>query len=270
MPWWKLALPVVVAGSGITAAVVSTVRSDDPATPSATVWFDAPADLAALAAGPVTVQAHTNGPVTSLSLTVDGAAVATDDTLDARDGLRYASFEWDAAPGTHELQITSPDGGVSDTRAVFVDGSDTGTTTTSTVPATTTTVESTSTTESTTTTTSSTTTTAAPVTTAAPTTTIPKPGIGAPKVSVDSSCNLVIEVAISGSDNATLRFATELSDTTTRIDLATSPPTATLFVGSDFFLPAQDPIPATITIKANGPGGSTTRTATYQLDSCKI
>lgn len=276
MPWWKVALPVVIAGSGITAAVVATVRSDDTTSPVGIVWFDSPDDLATVRSGAVLVQAHTNVPVERMTLTVDGAEVAVDEQLDAVDTLRYAEFTWDAtAAGSHELQVTAT-GAVSDVRVVLVDDS-AAVDTTTTVPST-----STSSTSSTSTTSTTSTTTAPPATVApttppttarpvtTPPTTIPKPAIGAVTPVFDGGgCSLAVQVVLSGASDATVTLRNANGDVVRAVDLVVAPFTAN-FESTSFVVSNSVVTPSSLIVSATGPGGVATRTVPFTIPTCKL
>lgn len=107
MLWLRLALPVLLAGSGIAAGAVA-VATDDPAPEGATqVWIDGPRGNIAYAPGPTAVQAHATAisGIDALDLYVDGEKVATDDDLQRTETLALALFEWDAEVGIHDLVV---------------------------------------------------------------------------------------------------------------------------------------------------------------------
>ncbi len=273
MAWWKVALPVAIAGSGITAAVVAVVRSDDSVAASGTtVWIDAPADLAGVHPGVVTVTAHADaidGP-TSLTLSVDGTDVGTDDQLDIADGLALASFEWTAEEGVHQLVVTSADGGRSGTHTVFVQAEGDGATTTV-PPTTTTTTPATTTTVAPTTTEAPTTvppTTARPVTTpptTAPPFTIPKPVIG--KVTLTpGDCSVGFTVASVA--NATSASA-ELTSVPSKPPAVAVTPGAAPTTGFFPLNAAPDPYLVTVSVTATGPGGKSIAKATLTVSASK-
>jgi hypothetical protein len=272
MVWWKLALPVVVAGSGIAAATVAIVRSDDAVAATTAVWIDAPADLAALHPGIVVVQAHADLEAGgTLSLTVDGDTVATDGELDVFDQLAHATFQWEADAGTHELVVVASDGGRSGKHTVFV-AAEGG-------PATTTTVSSTtSTTVAPTTTTSTTLPSTTVPTTARPTTvppatpppaTIPKPVIG--KVTITpGDCSLTVSVASFANTTVADVSVTGTpsdapSDTPKDLDPAVAPSSVVIALRAN----SAATSPITITVTAGGPGGRSTSAVPFTASSCK-
>lgn len=265
MVWWKVALPVAIAGSGIAAAAVATFTGDDTAEATTTVWIDAPADLAALHPGAVVVQAHVdvgNG-IDSLTLTVDGNEVATDEQLNVVDDLAHAEFSWQAEPGVHELRVLASDGSASGARTVFVTEPGSGATTTST----TTTVAATTTTVAETTTTSTTTTlppTTAPPVTTAPPTTIPKPVIGTIGV-VPGDCSITVTVGIANATSATVTVTGGSNNTS--VALAPVPGTASAVVA---LAGSAGPTTLTITATATGAGGTATAATTFLASSCKL
>ena len=254
MVWWKVALPVVIAGSGIAAATVAIVRSDDTAAAGTSVWIDAPADLAAVNPGVVVVQAHVDvsSGIESLTLTVDGDDVATDDQLEVNEQLAYAEFEWTATEGAHELRVVAPDGRRSGVHTVLVaaPGTEATTTTSTTV------VETTTTTLPETTTTTSTT---LPPTTLPPTTappvTVAKPTIGAIGVT-PGDCSITVTVSIANATSATARLTGGGNDTSTALAPIPGAATGTLLVTVVTDLGT----PLLVTVTASGPGGTTTAT----------
>ncbi len=258
MVGWKVALPVAIAGSGIAAAAVATFTGDDTAEATTTVWIDAPADLAALHPGTVVVQAHVdvgNG-IDSLTLTVDGSEVATDEQLDVVADLARAEFQWQAAPGVHELRVLASDGSASGARTAFVTEPGDEATTTST----TTTVAATTTTVAETTTTSTTTTlppTTAPPLTTAPPTTIPKPVIGTIGVA-PGDCSITVNVSsIRNATSATARLTGAGNDTATALAPVPGAASGTLLITVVTDLST----PLTVTVTATGPGGTSTAAA---------
>ena len=265
MVGWKVALPVAIAGSGIAAAAVATFTGDDTAEATTTVWIDAPADLAALHPGTVVVQAHVdvgNG-IDSLTLTVDGSEVATDEQLDVVADLARAEFQWQAAPGVHELRVLASDGSASGARTAFVTEPGDEATTTST----TTTVAATTTTVAETTPTSTTTTlppTTAPPLTTAPPTTIPKPVIGTIGVA-PGDCSITVNV--SSIRNATSATVTVTGGTNnTSVALTPVPGAASAIVP---LRGSIDSTMLTVTVTATGAGGSATAATTFLASSCK-
>ena len=268
MVWWKVALPVAIAGSGIAAAAVATFSGDDTASATTTVWIDAPADLAALYPGAVVVQAHVdvgNG-ITSLTLTVDGTEVATDNQLDVTDELAHGEFSWDATAGAHELRVLASDGSTSGARTVFVSepgGEATTTSTTTTVPATTTIAASTSTSTSTSTTTTVAPTTAPPTT--APPTTLPKPTIGTIGV-VPGDCSITVNVStIANATSASVRVTGGGNDTT--VNFTSIPGAASAIVP---LVGSSNSTALTVTVTAVGPGGQSTASTGFTASSCKL
>ena len=263
MVWWKVALPVAIAGSGIAAAAVAIVRTDDTSEAGASVWIDAPADLAAVNPGVVTVQAHVDAAsgIESLTLTVDGDDVATDDQLEMNEQLAYAEFEWTAAEGAHELRVVAPDGSRSGVHTVLVaaPGTEATTTTSTTV------VETTTTTTPETTTTTSTT---LPPTTLPPTTappvTVAKPAIGTIGVT-PGDCSITVTVSIANATSATVTVTGGANNTT--VPLSPVPGAASAIVA---LAGSSDSTTLTITVTAKGSGGTTTATTTFLASSCKL
>ena len=262
MVWWKVALPVVIAGSGIAAATVAIVRSDDTAAAGTSVWIDAPADLAAVNPGVVVVQAHVDvsSGIESLTLTVDGDDVATDDQLEVNEQLAYAEFEWTATEGAHELRVVAPDGSRSGVHTVLVaaPGTEATTTTSTTV------VETTTTTLPETTTTTSTT---LPPTTLTPTTappvTVAKPTIGAIGVT-PGDCSITVTVSIANATSATVRVTGGANDTT--VPLSPVPGAASAIVA---LRGSAGSTMLTIAVTATGSGGTATATTTFLASFCK-
>lgn len=275
MVWWKVALPVVVAGSGIAAATVAIVRSDDAAASTTAVWIDAPGDLAALHPGEVTVQAHAElDSGGTLTLTVDGATVATDGELEIADQLAHATFQWQAEAGVHELVVIAADGSKSGKHTVFVadEGGPAVSTTTTVAP---TTTEATTTTVAETTTTSTTEpATTAPATTARPTTvppttappvTIPKPVIGAITLT-PGDCSLTVSVAsFANATSATVTLSGTPSDAPKPLNPTSVPSSVVIALGAN----STASYPVTITVTANGPGGTSTSKVPFTASSCK-
>lgn len=263
MVWWKVAIPVAIAGSGIAAATVALVRADDTAAATPSVWIDAPADLAAVNPGIVVVQAHVDvsSGIGSLTLTVDGDDVATDDTLDVNEQLAYAEFEWNAVEGAHELRVVADDGSRSGVHTVLVaaPGGEATTTTSTTIAATTTTVAETTTTSTSTT---------LPPTTAAPTTappvTIAKPTIGAIDVT-PGDCSVTVNVNVANATSASVRVTGGGNDTT--VALAPVPGAASAIVP---LVGSSGDTSLTIAVTASGPGGATTATTSFVVSSCKL
>ncbi|MEQ1874969.1 MAG: hypothetical protein ABL953_14750 [Ilumatobacteraceae bacterium] len=111
--WAKVAAPLVVAGSGLTAGGIALLTDDSSATSNAaaSAWIDYPLDQASVLEGVVVVQGHgsAGSGLTALTLSVDGVVVATDDTLEFNEGLAYATFEWNAAIGLHDLVVAGGD-----------------------------------------------------------------------------------------------------------------------------------------------------------------
>ncbi|MEQ1874922.1 MAG: hypothetical protein ABL953_14505 [Ilumatobacteraceae bacterium] len=111
--WAKVAAPLVVAGSGLTAGGIALLTDDSPATSdaAASAWIDYPLDQATVLEGVVVVQGHgsAGSGLTALTLSVDGVVVATDDALEFNEGLAYATFEWNAAIGLHDLVVAGGD-----------------------------------------------------------------------------------------------------------------------------------------------------------------
>lgn len=261
MVWWKVALPVAIAGSGIAAATVAIVRADDTSEAGASVWIDAPADLAAVNPGVVTVQAHVDAAsgIESLTLTVDGDDVATDDQLEVNDDLAYAEFEWSATEGAHELRVVAPDGSRSGVHSVLVaaPGTEATTTTSTTVPETTTTT----TPETTTTSTTLPPTTLPPTT--APPVTVAKPAIGAIAV-VPGDCSITVNVTVANATSATVRVTGGANDTS--VALTPVPGAASAIVA---LRGSADPTMLTIAVAATGPGGNSSSSTTFLASSCK-
>ncbi|MEN9647048.1 MAG: hypothetical protein RL238_3717 [Actinomycetota bacterium] len=261
MVWWKVALPVAIAGSGIAAATLAVVRSDDTVDATTAVWIDTPADLASVHPGVVVVQAHVDvsSGIESLTLTVDGDDVITDEQLEVNADLAYAELEWTATAGTHELRVVADDGSRSGVRTVFVvaPGGE-ATTTSTTIAATTTTVPETTTTSTTTT---------VPPTTAAPTTappvTIAKPTIGSIAVT-PGDCSVTVNVNIANATSASVRVTGGGNDTTVALTPVPGAASAIVpLVGSDV------DYTLTVAVSATGPGGVSTSTTNANVSFCK-
>jgi len=251
----------VIAGSGIAAATVAIVRSDDTAAAGTSVWIDAPADLAAVNPGVVMVQAHVDvsSGIESLTLTVDGDDVATDDQLEVNEQLAYAEFEWTATEGAHELRVVAPDGSRSGVHTVLVaaPGTEATTTTSTTV------VETTTTTTPETTTTSTT----LPPTTLPPTTappvTVAKPAIGTIGVT-PGDCSITVAASIANATSATVRVTGGANDTTVPLSPVPGAASAIVALAGSF-----DSTTLTIAVTATGAGGTATATTTFLASSCK-
>ena len=182
----KLALPLLLAASGIGAAAYATVGGDDAGTVTTgapDAWIDAPLGDKVYAPGDIEVFAHATAheELRALELEVDGEVVATDEELERVEKLYEGTFTWAAEVGTHQLKVrpVGGTGAASTIRIVEVgEGGAVATTTTTTAPdaSTTTTSTSATTTTTTTTTTPGATTTAPPMattTTRPPATTTP-------------------------------------------------------------------------------------------------
>jgi hypothetical protein len=268
-PWVAFGVPALVAASGVTAAVVSTVTGDDspsagPA--AAVVWIDAPLDNVVLAPGTIVVQAHAIGDgLASLELLVDGASVGIDTELTFTEGLGYGEVEWQATEGVHELQVRDQVGNASLVNVVTIQGAGTAPPTTmpTTLPTSTT-----STTVAPSTTTSTTTTTIAPTTvapTAPPTTSPPTPTVGTPNAQ-QGECTVpyvgTVQASVANATAAQVRVVATGLDTTVTMSIASG--TAS----------AQVPLSInggshTFTVTVSGPGGSASASTTRTIDSCK-
>lgn len=101
----KYALPAVLAGGGLVAAVV--VPDAAPAPPRQ-VWIDSPADGGRLVPGPVEVVAHAadGTRMSSMTLEVDGVEVDTRSDLTRFDLLAGVEFAWTATEGQHFLVVS--------------------------------------------------------------------------------------------------------------------------------------------------------------------
>lgn len=112
MLWAKLLVPVLLVAAGGTAAVAAANTSTSSSVGTAAVWIDNPPSDRSYAPGTVAVDAHgvADTEITALVLSVDGKDVATDDDLEVDADLVYATFDWDAAVGTHELVVAQVGG----------------------------------------------------------------------------------------------------------------------------------------------------------------
>lgn len=157
MLWAKLLLPILLVTAGGAAAVAATrdtSRPESVATAEGVVWIDNPAAGAAFAPGVVGVDAHSvvDQQIAALALYVDGDRVAVDDDLTTAQDLAYATFNWKADEGQHQLVVAQVGGDEarSEPRTVnIVDGAPAApkaTTTTTTEPGDTTTSSTTTTT----------------------------------------------------------------------------------------------------------------------------
>lgn len=101
----KYAVPAVLAGGGLVAVVA--VPDAVPA-PARQVWIDSPMDGSRIDPGAVTVVAHAadGARLTSMTLEVDGARVATQSDLTHYDLLAGVEFTWEATEGQHFLVVT--------------------------------------------------------------------------------------------------------------------------------------------------------------------
>lgn len=276
-PWVAFGLPALVAASGVTAAVVSTVTGDDaPAGGAAAsvVWIDAPLDAVTLAPGTIVVKAHAIGEgLTSLELLVDGLSVGTDSDLQFTEGLGYAEIPWQAAAGVHQLQVRDQAGNASLVNTVTIQGAGTAPPTTlapsiSTTP---------STTLPATTTTSTTTTTIAPTTapptappttappTAPPTTAPPAPTVGTPSLQ-QGDCTIpyqgTVQVSVGNATSAQVRMVATGIDSTVSMSISGGSASATVPLSVNGGT-------HTVTVTVTGPGGSASASASATIGSCK-
>lgn len=274
-PLVTLGLPALVAVSGVTAAVVSSVTGDDASAGVAAtaVWIDAPLDNVVLAPGIIVVKAHAIGEgLSSLELLVDGASAGVDSDLQFTGGLGFAEIPWQAAEGVHELQVRDQAGSVSLVNVVSIQGA--GTPPPTTVPSSTTTAPATT---STTAVSTSTTTTVVPTTvvpttvaptappTAPPTTAPPAPTVGTPSLQ-QGACQLpyqgTVQASVSNATSAQVRIVGTGLDATVPMSIASGTASATVPLsiegGSH-----------TVTVTVSGAGGSASGSASRTIDSCK-
>lgn len=256
--WAKIAAPLVVAGSGLTAGGIALLSDDSVPTANAApaAWIDFPLDQATLIEGLVVVQGHASvsSGLTALTLSVDGVVVATDDTLEFNEGLAYGTFEWNAVIGVHDLVVAGADT-TSMTHQVTVVGRAAPTT----IPATT------STTTTTTTTTPPTTTTPATIAT------VPQPAdvsdVAASPSNVfvcsDNSRQVTITATVRRASSAQVQL-TGSGASTIVAPMTIAGSTASATVTLQLNLEAT----YTATVEVSGPGGSDSASTTFTTE-CK-